>query len=121
MQNLLNLFCVVGHLKPIQFWFLLICCWKCLHCLLFFFFSPKVLFIYFESKGGRKRGRETDRLPLMYPQPGTWPATQAYALTGNRTGNLLVCGTTPNPLSHTSQVCSFFLSLFFLLGIFLGM
>ena len=33
----------------------------------------------------------------------TWPATQACALTGNRTGDLLVCRPAFNPLSHTSQ------------------
>ena len=40
-------------------------------------------------------------LPLEHPQLGTWPATQAYALTGNRTGNLWFTGL--NPLRHTSQ------------------
>ena len=34
---------------------------------------------------------------------GTKPATQACALTGNRTGDLSLCGTMPNPLSHTGQ------------------
>ena len=43
--------------------------------------------------------RYINRLPLAQPQLGTWPATQACALTGNRTGDLLVI----NPLSHTSQ------------------
>ena len=36
-------------------------------------------------------------------QLGTWPATQACALTGNRTGDLLVTRLALNPLSHTSQ------------------
>ena len=35
--------------------------------------------------------------------PGTWPTTQACALTGNQTGDLLVCRPALNPLSHTSQ------------------
>ena len=30
------------------------------------------------------------------PQPGTEPETQTCALTGNRTGDLLLYGTTPN-------------------------
>ena len=30
--------------------------------------------------------RNMDRLPLTCPQLGTWPTTQACALTGNRTG-----------------------------------
>ena len=45
-----------------------------------------------EGKGGRKGGRETsmqgryiDQLPLTRPQLGTWPTTQACALTGNGT------------------------------------
>ena len=67
--------------------------------------------IYFGRQGkDRRNRRETlmceriiDRLTLTRPQPGIWPATQACALTGNQTGDLLVCGTMPNPLSHTSQ------------------
>ena len=42
-------------------------------------------------------------LPLMHPLLGTWPRTQACALTGNRTGNPLVPRPALNPLSHTSQ------------------
>ena len=51
------------------------------------------LFAYFltylleRGVGKRKRVRETlmcDGLPLTGPQLGTWPATQAGALTGNR-------------------------------------
>ena len=34
---------------------------------------------------------------------GTWPATQAYALTGNATGSPLVRRPALNPLSHTNQ------------------
>ena len=37
------------------------------------------------------------------PLLGTWPATQACALTGNRTRDPLVCRWALNPLSHTSQ------------------
>ena len=48
--------------------------------------------------------RETSIGYLLYvPQPGTWPATQACALTGNQTSNPLVRGLVLNPLSHTSQ------------------
>ena len=39
--------------------------------------------------------RNTDQLPLAHPHPGTWPATQAYALTGNRTGDLWFAGGGP--------------------------
>ena len=58
----------------------------------------------------RREGRETpmferniDWLPLTHPQLGTWSATQACALTGNRTCNLLVHRPELNLLSHTSQ------------------
>ena len=40
---------------------------------------------------------------LTRPQLGTWPATQACALTGNRTGNPLICRPELSPLRHTSQ------------------
>ena len=71
-----------------------------------FSFLKKILFIYFqrEVKGGRERGRHINvGLPLMCPQLGTWPATQACALTGSLTGDPLVCRPAINPLSHTSQ------------------
>ena len=51
----------------------------------------------------KERERNISRLPLTHPQPRTWPATQACALTGNGTSDLLVCGMKPNPLNHTSQ------------------
>ena len=53
-------------------------------------------------------------LPLARLQLGTWPATQAHALTGNRTGKLSVCGTMPIPLSHTNQGCLLVLALILL-------
>ena len=57
-----------------------------------------ILFTFRErEKGGSKTGRETsmsgrniDWLPLACPQMGTWPTTEANALTGDRTGDLLV-------------------------------
>ena len=74
---------------------------------------------FFYWKGGRKRGRATsmckryiDPLPLTCPQLGTWPNTQAYALTGNRTGDLSVCRPVLNPLSRTSQASfSYFMEI----------
>ena len=57
-------------------------------------------FIYsFLERGQEKENEEriiNVWLPLACPVPGTWPATQAYALTGNRTGDLLVF----SPCSH---------------------
>ena len=47
-------------------------------------------------------------LPLVHPLLGTWPTTQACALTGNQTGEPLVCRLALNPLSHTSQGEFFF-------------
>ena len=68
----------------------------------------KILFIYLFIFG--KRGKEGERerninvwLPLACPRLGTWPVTQACALTGSRTGDLLLHRPTPNPLSHTGQ------------------
>ena len=44
----------------------------------------KILFIFRQRKGRRKRGREIINvwLPLARPPLGTWPTTQACALTG---------------------------------------
>ena len=36
------------------------------------------------------------------PPPGAWPATQACALSGNRTSDPLIRRLVLNPLSHTS-------------------
>ena len=69
-------------------------------------------FIYFqkEGKGGRKRGKETsmwewniDWLPLSCLLLGAWPTTQACALAGNQTSDLLVPRTALSLLNHTSQ------------------
>ena len=68
----------------------------------FFFF--KILFIFIERGREGKRERNSNVwLPLMCPLLGTWPATQAYVLTGNQTDNPLVCRLALSPLSHTSQ------------------
>ena len=53
--------------------------------------------------------RNISWMPLTCPQSGTWPATQAWALTGNRTGNLLIHRLELNPLSHTSHGPLYFL------------
>ena len=71
----------------------------------------KDFYLFLERREGRRRGRETSMceryinwLPLICPQLGTWPATQAAcALTGNRTGNLLVHRLALSPLGHTNQ------------------
>ena len=48
-------------------------------------------------------------LPLACPLLRTWPATQACALTGNRTSDPLVRRPVLNPLSHTSQGCNVYI------------
>ena len=69
--------------------------------LIFLLFKRFHLFIF------RERGREGERerninvwLPLTQPLLGTWPKAQVCALTGNQTGNLLVCGPALSPLSY---------------------
>ena len=76
-----------------------------------FFKKRFYLFIFREGKGERKRGRETSMCGCFSRTPplGTWPAIQACALTGNRTGDPLVCRPVLNPLSHTSQGLLIFL------------
>ena len=71
----------------------------------------KIFFIF------RARGREGDRegekrrcvretlisCPSRAPHPGSECATQACALTGNRTSDLPLCGTTLSQLSHAGH------------------
>ena len=72
--------------------------------------------LFLERGEGRGRDRERNinvweihrsvasRTPPHWgPGLGTWPTTQACALTRNQTGNLSVCRLALNPLSHTSQ------------------
>ena len=92
--------------------------WYCSVWYLFFHdFLFKYIFLnlFLERGEGKERGRKTmiscfSQVPLA----GTEPATQACALTRNWTGNLLVCGTVPNQLSHTGQGSHNFLKLFYL-------
>ena len=70
------------------------------------FFFIYIYFIYLLERKGRKEERErniTVWLPLVHTLLGTWPATQACALTRNRTGDPLVHRPALNTLSHTSQ------------------
>ena len=79
-----------------------------------FILFKKILFIFIER--GREREREGNInvwLPLTCPLLGAWPTTQACALTGNQTGDPLICRLALNPLSHTSQHHIFILSMNF--------
>ena len=70
-----------------------------------FFFFFKILFIYFqtEGKGGREGEKHQCVVASHVPPLGIWPTTQGCALTGNPTGDPLVCIPALNPVSHTSQ------------------
>ena len=74
-------------------------------------FLKYCIYLFLERGEGREKEGERNInvwLPLMCPVLRTWPATQACALTGNRTGNPLVHRLALNPLSHTSQGCIVF-------------
>ena len=62
--------------------------------------------MFLERGEGREKERERNInvwWPLVCPNRGTWPTTQARALTGNPTSDPLVHRPALNPLSHTSQ------------------
>ena len=65
----------------------------------------KRFYLFLERwKGRTERERNINvQLPPTHPHLGTWPATQACALTGNWTGDSLVHRPALNPLSYTSQ------------------
>ena len=71
-------------------------------CLSFFFLRFLFLYLLLERRERRERNINV-WLPLTRPLLGTWPATQACALTGNRTGDPLFCRSSLNPRSYTSQ------------------
>ena len=115
------LFCV-PHISEITFFFLFCLAYFTQHNTLKIYpFFKKVLFIFREGKGGRKRGRETSmcerhidqQVASLPSQLGTWPATQVCPLAWNRTGDLLVHRTTCKPVSHTSQGYPCFLCTLF--------
>ena len=56
------------------------------------------------GREGKREGEKHQSVVASHvPLLGTWPTTQACALTGNRTCNPLVHRLAFNPLSHTSQ------------------
>ena len=69
-------------------------------------FKKYFIYLFLERGEGREKERERNMnvwLPLACPLLGTWPATQACALTGNWTNDPLVLRPALNTVSHTSQ------------------
>ena len=85
---------LVGQLPPSSSGSLLCVNWSpVLPKLVTFFFLKDFIYLFLEREEGREKERERNVnvwLPLTWPPLGTWPATQACALTGNRTGDFLV-------------------------------
>ena len=68
------------------------------------FFHKKLLFIFREGKGGRKRGGETSMCGCLSCAPSWGPGLQPrHVPTGNRISIPLVCRSALTPLSHTCQ------------------
>ena len=61
----------------------------------------------FRQRGRGGKGEETSMCGrhLHAPPLGTWPASKACAMTGNRTGSLSGHRPMLNPMSYTSQGC----------------
>ena len=71
-------------------------------CFLFFF--RFYLFIFRERRRERERERNISVwLPLTHHLLGTWPKTQACALTGTLTSDRLFHRAALNPLTHTAR------------------
>ena len=72
-------------------------------------FFLKILLIF--SKRGREGEWEGEKHWCERETSVCWTehASQACALTGNRTSDLLLCGTMPNQLNHTHQGWKLFL------------
>ena len=68
-----------------------------------FFFSFKdFVYLFLNRREEKERGKNINVwLTLARPLLGTWPATQARALTRNRTSDLSVLRPVLRPLSHT--------------------
>ena len=70
------------------------------------FFLKDFIYLFLERGEGKEKERERHInvwLPVILPVLGTWPATQACALTGNRTSDPLVHKPVLSLLSYTSQ------------------
>ena len=71
----------------------------------YIFLKKEKRFYLFSERGERKekKGEKHQLVASQTPPARDWPATQACALTGNRTSDPLVCRLALKPLSHTSQ------------------
>ena len=52
------------------------------------------IYLFLDRREGKEKERERNInvwLPLEHPLLGTWPTTEACALTGNQTGDPFVC------------------------------
>ena len=70
------------------------------------FFLKIFIYLFLEKGEGREKERQRNInvwLHLTRPLVGTWPATQACALTANPAGDPLFLRPALDPLSHTSQ------------------
>ena len=77
-------------------------------------FFKDFIYLFLERGEGKEKEREKNInvwLPLTCLILGTWPATQACVLTGNRTGDPLVRRPALNPLSYSSQGKFTFISI----------
>ena len=71
------------------------------------FFNLNYLFLD-RGEGREKEGEKHQCVATpTHPHWGTRPATQAYALTGNRTSDPLLPSLVLNPQSHTKQSLHF--------------
>ena len=89
---------------------------------LFYFFM--ILFIYFLERGkeGKRERNINVWLPLTRPLLGTWPTTQACALTGNWTGNSLIRGPVLNQWATPARAQFYYLisHIYFFIAFFFG-
>ena len=60
-------------------------------------------YLFLEKGEGKEREKHQCVVASYMPPMGTWPATQACALTGNQTCNPLLHRPILNPLSYNSQ------------------
>ena len=89
------------------------------------FSKKRILLIFLEGKGGRKGEKHINVRRKLQPVAShrclDWDQTHnpgmfsKWGSTRNRTISLLICGTVPNQLSHTSQGLSQFFNTYFTL------